>query len=119
MNTYFKIEIGLHLQSERFLDIKYNITILINSGLEFVIIDFSPLLLLEWKTTEYEFLIIQFKPRLNEIMNLNFKIMIKVNLKTCFFSYAIYFRCGIPPCFFGLYHRLIFLMAHNGILLPD
>ena len=36
-----------------------------------------------------------------------------------FFSYAIYLCFGIPPYFIGAYHRLIFLLAENGILSPD
>ena len=37
----------------------------------------------------------------------------------CFFSYAIYLCFGISPYFIGAYHRLIFLLAENGILSPD
>ena len=33
-----------------------------------------------------------------------------------FFSYAIYFGSRVPPYFIGIYHRLIFLLDHNGIL---
>ena len=35
------------------------------------------------------------------------------------FSYAIYLCFGIPSYFIGAYHKLIFLLAKNGILSPD
>ena len=43
----------------------------------------------------------------------------KLRSSIYFFSYAIYLCFGIPPYFIGTYHRLIFLLAENGILSPD
>ena len=48
-----------------------------------------------------------------------YQYFLTITVLATFFSYAIYLCFGIPPYFIGAYHRLIFRLVQNDLLLPD
>ena len=56
--------------------------------------------------------------RIHNLRRFGWAIIRDVN-EIVFFSFAIYLCFGIPPYFIGAYHRLIFRLAQNYLLLPD